>query len=642
MQSYILLSFAPLEFTLGKLTMNLWFIVEIFIIFGVVVFQFLRSKEIYERINQLEEIFQYPLKVRSGIIEKERLEKELENSINEIEYDGNSLESKTNTNKNIVSVSIVETSGKNTSITRIKDAINTYLLSNYGLAVNFSIIKDIIDREIDVQDEEISQDIPTPLYLGLAATMIGIIFGLLSMPSLKENYFSEGIEALINGVKVAMSASLIGLGCTTYLSSFHYKKAKKITLVNKNSQISYLQAQLLPKLIRAEDTGIFGLIGSLDRFTKVATKISDDVLIAANQTGENIVMQQEVLDKVSNLDIIRISETNLELFKRLEDNIGAFHKFSEYISALSQISNNLREFSSRTIDINRVVNKIDTGLDDNSRLTRFLSEHFEKIETIGNTALKAVDLSDSMFKEAMEHLREETEKFVDQTLQAVNLSSSHFTSAIEKLKEETDKRIAQLNRDASNNEMQLKEIYDDIGVKLSSITVQHLNQLQSAYTSAIPQFNHLSNLQILPKIQEDVASGVIQIQSETTSNAFKLIEKLSVLNNSLNDGISTISNNGILSKLERIETNYHKQISDGMEQLEAISNANTEKLIGAIRELRNAIQLRYSSPASTKSNENHNLPKEQDLDTEERKEPNLGSKPIKTTRPGFLKRLLYR
>src|SRR5690606_27124364 len=119
----------------------------------------------------------------------------------------------------------------------------------------------------------------------------------------------EGIEALINGVKVAMSASLIGLGCTTYLSSFHYKKAKKFTLVNKNSQISYLQAQLLPKLIKAEDTGIFGLIASLDRFTRVATKISDDVLIAANQTGENIVMQQEVLDKVSNLDIIRISET---------------------------------------------------------------------------------------------------------------------------------------------------------------------------------------------------------------------------------------------------------------------------------------------------------------------------------------------
>ena len=54
-------------------------------------------------------------------------------------------------------------------------SINTYLDHNYGSSVNFSIIEDIINRECDTRDEEISQGNNIPLYLGLAATMIGII-----------------------------------------------------------------------------------------------------------------------------------------------------------------------------------------------------------------------------------------------------------------------------------------------------------------------------------------------------------------------------------------------------------------------------------------------------------------------------------
>ena len=143
--------------------------------------------------------------------------------------------------RDIVKISLTKTYGKGI-IQRIKEAINLYLLNNYGAAVNFSIIKDIIDREVDIKDEEISNSIPTPLYLGLAATMIGIIFGLFSMPESNGQHFTEGIDALINGVKLAMLGSLSGLACTTILSSFFYKNAKKKISRDKNEQISYLQA----------------------------------------------------------------------------------------------------------------------------------------------------------------------------------------------------------------------------------------------------------------------------------------------------------------------------------------------------------------------------------------------------------------
>src|SRR4030066_642560 len=101
---------------------------------------------------------------------------------------------------------------------------------------------------------------------------------------------------------------------------------------------------------------------------------------------------------------------------------------------MSQISENLKDFASRTRSVDNIVNQIDLSLQENNRLSRFLTAHFEKIETAGDAALKAVDLSDSHFKEAIEKLKEETDKSLNQAFRAVNESASHFSGAIEKLK----------------------------------------------------------------------------------------------------------------------------------------------------------------------------------------------------------------
>ncbi|MBP1665271.1 MAG: hypothetical protein H6Q23_131 [Bacteroidetes bacterium] len=511
-----------------------WFTIEIVLIVGVIIYQFYISRKVYKNICQFKDIFRDRLNVVSGFIERSDLNKK-EKTVGDIVF--------TETEKNIspgdlfsyserISISITDTSGSGI-IQRIREDINLYLLNNYGAAVNFSIIKDIIDREVDIKDEEISNSIPTPLYLGLAATMIGIIFGLFAMPEANGQHFSEGIDALINGVKLAMFGSLSGLACTTILSSFVYKNAKRKISHDKNAQISYLQAKLLPELVKAEDTGVSGLKASLDRFARVATDISKNVLTAANQTRENIILQQEVIDKVGNLDVLKISETNLELFNRLESNMIAFNKFSEYVSLMSQISENLKDFASRTRSVDNIVNQIDLSLQENNRLSRFLTSHFEKIDTAGLAALKAVDLSDSHFKEAIEKLKTETDNCINQVFRAVNESASHFSDAIEKLREETDNRISRLSREAADNESKLAEIYHDISVRLTSVTSQHISEFQKAYSSAIPHFDQLDNLQILQKILEKVSDGVTHLQNDTNINTVKLIEALNQLNRSL-------------------------------------------------------------------------------------------------------------
>jgi hypothetical protein len=508
---------------------GVWFTIEIVLIIGVIIYQFYISGRIYKNINQLKEIFRNRLSVISGHIERSNLNKN-ETAIKDIVFTDPGKDTSSDDkrpDRKTVRISITDTSGTGT-IQTIKEYINLYLLNNYGAAVNFSIIKDIIDREVDVKDEEISNSLPTPLYLGLAATMIGIIFGLFAMPESNGQHFAEGIDALVNGVKLAMLGSLSGLACTTILSSFIYKNAKRQISKEKNEQISYLQATLLPELIKSEDTGVSGLKASLDRFARVATDISDNVLVAVNKSNENILLQQEVIDKVSNLDVLKISETNLELFNRLESNMSAFNKFSEYVSLMSQISDNLKDFASRTKNIDNVINQIDLTLQENDRLSRFLTSHFEKIETSGFAALKAVDLSDAHFREAIEKLKVETDNCLNQAFRAVNESASHFSGAIEKLKEEIDSRISRLNQNASASESKLAEIYDEIGVKMASVTSEHISQLQTAYSNAVPRFDQLNNLQILPKIQEQLSDGISQLQNNT-----KLVEAINQLNASL-------------------------------------------------------------------------------------------------------------
>ncbi|MEO9258006.1 MAG: MotA/TolQ/ExbB proton channel family protein, partial [Crocinitomicaceae bacterium] len=233
--------------------------VEIVLIILVIVFQLGISIRLHAKIKNLQSVFQERLFIIYGYIEKRKIGNSPDFEA-EIEYD----EPEDISTGEIVKLSLVETQSSNIVMVRIAKSLNSYLINNYGAVVNFSIIKDIIDREVDVEDEGITQNISTPLYMGLAATMIGIILGLWAMPNLDGDEFSKGLGSLIDGVKAAMIASFIGLVCTTILTSFFYKKAKHKVLKDKNNQLSYLQAKLLPELVRAEDTGVSGLKASID------------------------------------------------------------------------------------------------------------------------------------------------------------------------------------------------------------------------------------------------------------------------------------------------------------------------------------------------------------------------------------------
>lgn len=513
---------------------NFWFYFEVVLIISVIIYQFIHSRKVFLSIEELKEIFNNRIIIKNGFIEKTNLrkkDKSLEDIvfIEEVDENADDLFS----DQKIVKISIAETTGKGI-IKRICDDINNYLLNNYGATVNFSMIKDIVDREVDIKDEEISHSIPTPLYLGLAATMIGIIFGLFSMPELNGDHFSKGIDALINGVKLAMFGSLSGLACTTILSSFFYKNAKKQVLNEKNKQISYLQAKLLPELLKAEESGISGFKASIDRFARDTTGMATILYNTSLKTESNLKIQNEIMDK-------------------LEKNIHSFNQFANYLELMGRISVQLQDFASRTANIDNITRHIESSLSENKKLIEFLSSHFNKIENAGNAALNAVDVADSHFRDAIERLRLITERTLENLYKSITESSSKFAEAIDNLNTEIQTRTEKINQNAADHESMLSEIYNDIGIKLKTITEEHIGQLNSTFKEAVPRFDELKHLTELPIIRE---------QFTNNHNSRKFIEVVEGLNESVLKIKDNINQHNLLSKLSSIEDALERKKPD--------------------------------------------------------------------------------
>lgn len=376
-------------------------------------------------------------------------------------------------------------SNSNTIHKKIKRGINDYLINNIGSAVSYSIIKDIVDREVDAKDHEISQLIPIPLYLGLAATIIGIIFGLFAMPSMSSDANGiGGVDVLINGVKIAMFASLSGLFWTIILSSFIYNVASNKMLEEKNEQLTYLQETLLPVILKEEDVGVLGLKKSIDNFSNVASLIVSDIKQTTTETAKNLRIQQETITKIEKMNVTKISKTNLELFSKLEDNMESFRKFSEYIRSLEAISEKLSQFSLRTESIEKIAFQIDENVKTSNRLTQYLISHISEIKNMGERAQGAVDSAELKMADALQNLTGTTEKNIN--------------------------RISEFS---DNIESELASVISALNKNITEVTEYHIEELTKAYRDSIPIFDELGNLSSIYSTLKDID----QVNSESTT-----------------------------------------------------------------------------------------------------------------------------
>lgn len=387
----------------------------------------------------------------------------------------------------------------------IVNSINTYLIRNKGAVSDFNLIKDIVDRHIDSEDEEINNKLSIPLYLGLVGTMLGVIFGLFFLPSINEmigtgaeKSNTEGIDSLLSGVKIAMIASAIGLALTIYSSGFLYKGAKQSVEDLKNKFFTFVQSQLLPKLSANTTSSLYALQNNLLKF-------NDD--FKGNMTGFKSILkdvhltlgsQVELINELKKVDVSTLAKANVSVLKELKYSVAEFEKFSKYMHNMNDFLANIKSLNysvSEQLQLVGNITEIVSSLKENASnqilLTRFLAEHFKVSESREQAFSDSIGKFDSSINEMLENLKvtfaKRAQEFSDLDVQL----SIGFKTMFDDIKRTTTKlfddekaNIKEIRSDVK----QIKDIKNEL-TKLNSVLTEQSRRIDSisGLSNSFPQ-----------------------------------------------------------------------------------------------------------------------------------------------------------
>lgn len=265
-----------------------------------------------------------------------------------------------------IEVSQLEIISSNQVMNNIIKAINNYLSKNKGAASDFYLMKDVVERYCDAEEEEITTQQPIPLYLGLMGTMVGIIVGIGAIAISGGLESGEGaslmnhIGELMTCVAIAMAASLTGVLCTT-LIAWKSKDAVSKIEADKNRFYSWIQTELLPILSGNAANAIYLLQQNLISFNQTFKSNVASLDSALSKIGESSREQIELIELIRDIDIRQVAQANIKVLKELKDcvkEVGIFNQYlynlSGYLNAVNILNNNINEHLNRTAAIEKM------------------------------------------------------------------------------------------------------------------------------------------------------------------------------------------------------------------------------------------------------------------------------------------------
>lgn len=386
-------------------------------------------------------------------------------------------------------ISIVEsTENDNEVFVEILLSVNNYLIRNSGASSDFNLIKDVVERNTSVVEEDINLSIGIPLYLGLMGTMLGITIGLFNMPALNASANLEvGIASLMGGVKIAMIASFAGLFFTIIHSGWLFKGARSFSEARKNRLYTFIQIQLLPIINQGLATTLDSLQRNLMKFNSEFTANLNKLngIFEINRLAIN--EQKELLEILDEGKIADMAKFNVKVLKQLTVSIEEFEKFNQYLNNVNRFVDNTQrivgstnELLSRTGDFKVIADNIDNRLFQSQQLMNFLSEHFNKLEQQKEFTASAVAdvgyyISDA-FQELKGHIVSSSEAVkqftVDETELLKSAMSASKTNLVNLEHLQTLKSdVGQFKNSAASQGERLKQTLDEMNKNMARTLV---------------------------------------------------------------------------------------------------------------------------------------------------------------------------
>lgn len=327
-------------------------------------------------------------------------------------------------------------------------AVNVYLLRNKGAATDFNLIKDVVERNLDMEEEDISHTVTVPLYLGLMGTMVGIVFGLLNLFLVSDSNADFDIKGFLGGVSIAMFASFWGLFCTVANSSFNLKKARRSLERAKNIFYTFLQTELLPVLNQSVSSSIYTLHTNLVKFNDNFTINLNKLSGMLNKNHDALIAQERILTALDSIDIAEFAKANVKVLKELKMGTEQLEKFSDYLNSLnhlsaktSRLSTSFEDLLNRTNNFQSLAEKLDSRVEQSNKLVVFLNDHYSQLdergELIRDSVIKVEDIMIKSLKQLEEHtqikidaIKQITKKEEDLLIQSFAEKSSHLSKLL--------------------------------------------------------------------------------------------------------------------------------------------------------------------------------------------------------------------
>lgn len=370
-----------------------------------------------------------------------------------------------------IEVTLIQSVQSNTVLDKILGSVNTYLLRNKGAVSDFNLIKDVVERNTDAVDEEINALLPIPLYLGLMGTMMGIVIGLFSMPSISDDNFEGAIDMLIGGVKVAMIASFIGLLFTVILSGYKYKGAKLQAEGFKNEFFTWIQTQLLPVLSQNISSSIYSLQANLLKFNDTFSVNVGSFNGVMNKILHSFDSQVNLMNELKEVDVAQLAALNVNVLQELRVSTKEFSRFTQFLDQLNAFVANADKLNytisnqlERTISIEDIARSMNGQLESNKSLMRVLQMEMGQFNDRKQMMSDAVINVDNAFSKNLDEL----ERHIDAQIESIKSITIKEEELLEKfLKEDRGnlnelKKLGTINTGMSSLEKETKSQSDKL------------------------------------------------------------------------------------------------------------------------------------------------------------------------------------
>lgn len=332
----------------------------------------------------------------------------------------------------------------------IISAINRYLEKNRNSVTDFNLIRDIIDRNCDVVEEEIQSQLPIPIFYGLMGTMIGIIFGagfLVFSGSLKtlltpfvfdnpnnliegtqafqdalevaknsaNDKAAEGIVSLLGGVAIATFSSIMGI-ILNVISSNKGKDTKSKVEAKKHAFISWLQAELLPKISSDFSSALIKLGHDLTGFNNSFASNANLLKRTISEIGQATSAQTTLVQTIERLDITKIATANIQVYEKLEHCTKDMAELARSLNSIQHsikgvgefMEEGINEYERRNTYIQDASGKVDIAISEGQqKLNKATETIFQQYDELLNTLYLRTKATT---KEIAEKYNKETER----------------------------------------------------------------------------------------------------------------------------------------------------------------------------------------------------------------------------------------